>query len=1145
MSKYDFSLDMNSDNSLSLIARQLEKNKTILEFGPATGRLTKYMKEELSSMVDIVEIDSTGYEKAIEFARDGFLGDIESYQWEETFAGREYDYILFADVLEHLRNPEKVLEICKKYLKDEGRIVVSIPNVAHNSVLHNLFKNEFQYNSVGLLDNTHIHLFTYHSAKSMFENIGMTLVVENATYIEEVKNEFKYSLKDSNQIEQELLWSHPYGRVYQFVFTAMKSDIALKKEIVPEMKIKRYENDQDAILYWKSEGEDFSEEQKVSGIEVKGTFQLEISKTGEEGKITVPDSTQEIRLDFIENKNIVITDFSVMDEKDRKIEYSCQDAFFDSRMIIFYTEDPQILISMKNISKVKISGNIRWVSNEELISLSKRYSALLEEKKEMEEQCKELIEYKVAYQAVMNSTSWRVTKPLRTFTGALKRIFSKVRVLRLAWRFCKAMQQDGFSSAWYLAKNRINSKKMSGDLYRQWIANYEKDKISKERLVYNPLISIVVPVYNVSEKHLTECIESVMNQTYKNWELCLADDASTWDCVVPVLKKYEANPKVKVVYRKKNGHISAATNSAIEVATGEFIAFMDCDDILTPNALYEMAKKLNEDRDYDFIYSDEDKVDNDGNNRHMPHFKSEWAPDTLMSYMYTSHFSMYRKSIVDELGGLRVGYEGSQDYDFTLRFTERTDKIGHVSKVLYHWRETQGSTATSPETKPYILEAAKKAKEDALKRRGIEGTVELIEGIYQYRINYYPVGNPLVSIIIPSKDNVKVYERCIQTLFEKTAYRNFEVIHVDNGSSEENKMEYEKIASVYGVQYHYQPMNFNFSTMCNIGVEKSKGEYLLFLNDDIEIIKGDWLERMLGQAMQKHVGAVGAKLLYPGTGNIQHTGVINLSQGPVHCFANMPDDVVYSFCRNKLDFNYSAVTGACLLLNRKKFDAIGGFEEELPVAYNDVDLCFKLTEKGYYNVLRNDAVLYHHESVSRGYDHVSLEKMQRLTRERNKLYERHPQFYQKDCFYSENLTQILPDFSVKADIREINLKVTSLNDKKDVLNGGKTDLISYDINSVQVSDMVRVEGFAFVKNKRFNNLRKVEVILQGEKQSYCIETEKIYRGDLKNNIPHKGKIGMTGFVSLVKRDFIENGTYRIYLKIGGKICDTGREMSCS
>ena len=256
----------------------------------------------------------------------------------------------------------------------------------------------------------------------------------------------------------------------------------------------------------------------------------------------------------------------------------------------------------------------------------------------------------------------------------------------------------------------------------------------------------------------------------------------------------------------------------------------------------------------------------------------------------------------------------------------------------------------------------------------MEGSVELVEDIYQYRVNYHPTGNPLVSVIIPSKDNVKVYERCIQTLYEKTAYKNFEVIHVDNGSSEENKRGYENIARTYGVQYHYQPMNFNFSAMCNIGAKQAKGSYLLFLNDDIEIIKGDWLERMLGQAMQQHVGAVGAKLLYPGIGNIQHTGVINLSQGPVHCFANMPDDVIYDFCRNKLDFNYSAVTGACLLLSREKFDAVGGFEEELPVAYNDVDLCFKLTEQGYFNVLRNDAVLYHHESVSRGYDHASAEK---------------------------------------------------------------------------------------------------------------------------------------------------------------------------
>ena len=500
------------------------------------------------------------------------------------------------------------------------------------------------------------------------------------------------------------------------------------------------------------------------------------------------------------------------------------------------------------------------------------------------------------------------------------------KVLSLAGKFYNFSQQDGLSYAWYLVKNRFYRKKMIGKIYKQWIEKNEADIMVVEPLSYQPLISVVVPVYNVLEAHLMECIESVIGQTYGNWELCLADDASTWDCVRTVLKKYETNPQIKVVYREKNGHISAATNSAIEVATGEFIAFMDCDDVLAPNALYEMVKKLNEGVEYDFIYSDEDKIDSDGKNRHMPHFKSDWAPDTLMSYMYTSHFSMYRKSIVEELGGLRIGYEGSQDYDFTLRFVEKTDKIGHIAKVLYHWREIQGSTASNPEAKPYILEAAKKAKEEALSRRGIEGDVELIEGIYQYRINYHTGENPLVSVIIPSKDNVKVYERCIQTLFEKTLYKNFEVIHVDNGSSAENKSEYERIAGVYGVQYHYQPMNFNFSAMCNLGAKKSKGEYLLFLNDDIEIIDGEWLERMLGQAMQQHTGAVGAKLLYPETGNIQHTGVINLSQGPVHCFVNLRDDVVYDFCRNRLDFNYSAVTGACLLVSREKFDMVGGFE---------------------------------------------------------------------------------------------------------------------------------------------------------------------------------------------------------------------------
>ena len=841
----------------------------------------------------------------------------------------------------------------------------------------------------------------------------------------------------------------------------------------------------------------------------------------------------------------------------------------DKNLILFDNNDPQIYYCLSdNVQCVKFNMKKSTINSEMLAKLKElvqahrtEYQTILENKKreiegykgeiegykgEIEQYRGQIEQYKIiekAYCDVMDSTSWKITKPLRVLVRGSKEMLYRIAPIRWAWHFFKYAQKDGLAYAWYLVKNKINQNKSEEGLYEQWIANNERNIECKERLEYNPFISVVVPVYNVKEEQLTECIESVLAQTYENWELCLADDASTWECVGKVLKKYENNPRIKVVYRKENGHISRATNSAIEVATGEFIAFMDCDDVLTPNALYEMAKKLNEDRNYDFIYSDEDKIDDDGKKRHMPHFKSDWAPDTFMSYMYTCHLAMYRKSIVDELGGLRVGYEGAQDYDFTLRFMEKANRIGHIPKILYHWRERMESTAASPKSKPYILEAAKRAKEDALKRRGLEGKVELIEGVYQYRVNYLPVGNPKVSIIIPSKDNLEVYERCIVTLFEKTKYKNFEVITIDNGSTDVKRKGYERIANQYGVQYYYEPMNFNFSKMCNIGAEKAEGAYLLFLNDDIEIINEEWLGRMLGQAMLSHVGAVGAKLLYPNSNNIQHTGVINLEQGPVHCFVNMSDEPIYCFARNKLDFNYSAVTGACLLVNKEKFEQVNGFEEELPVAYNDVDLCFKLIEQGYYNVVRNDAVLYHHESVSRGYDNEDAAKMERLTRERNKLYERHPQYYQKDNFYNQNLTQNLPDFSINIKLEEEKCDVRVIDTDK-ISQFKESSSIAYDINSIVISQNIEIVGFAFLKDKRFNNLRKINVILKGEKESYYVSTYKMYREDLKYNIGHKGKIGMTGFKCVVDKKLVQSGKYELYLEVNGKYCNSERMILC-
>lgn len=545
--------------------------------------------------------------------------------------------------------------------------------------------------------------------------------------------------------------------------------------------------------------------------------------------------------------------------------------------------------------------------------------------------------------------------------------------------------------------------------YETWIKRLEKSLVEEE-LNYQPKISVVVPVYNVLDKHLIPCIESVINQTYKNWELCLADDNSTWENVGQTLAKYESYDKIKVVYRKENGHISKCTNSAIEIATGEFVAFMDCDDFLRPNALYEVAKMLNENPNLDFIYSDEDKVNDDGKKRHMPHFKPDWSPDTLMSHMYTCHFGVYRRSIVEEIGGLRAGVEGCQDYDFTLRFTEKTNRVAHIAKILYHWRERKESTAVDPGAKPYILEAQKKTKLDALERRGLKGELELEEAMHQYRVRYISEKNPLVSIVIPSKDNFDVLKRCIDSLYTLTDYKNFEVILVDNGSQEDNKQKYTQLANAHGIQYMYEKMDFNFSRMCNMGAAAAKGEYLLFLNDDIEIIHEDWLSRMVGHAELAHAGAVGAKLLYPGGNRIQHAGVIEIENGPVHAFTGCSDENLYYFGRTKLDYNWLAVTAACLLVNKDKFNEVGGFDESFAVTYNDIEFCFKLVEAGYYNVVRNDVVLYHHESVSRGNDLVDKEKMKRLKSEQARLYAMHPAFDKKDPFYNVQLTQTRMNF---------------------------------------------------------------------------------------------------------------------------------------
>lgn len=728
--------------------------------------------------------------------------------------------------------------------------------------------------------------------------------------------------------------------------------------------------------------------------------------------------------------------------------------------------------------------------------------------------------------------------------GLLKKIKTAVTITK----------EEGIYVTWYKFKAKFgiglageNAAYLVDDekRYQSWMKKNETDLNIKneEEISYKPLISVVVPVYNVSMKMLKECIMSVVNQTYDNWELCLADDASTMPEVKKCLKSFENNPKIKIKYRDKNGHISRSTNSAIEMATGEYVAFMDCDDVLAVNALYEVVKLLNKDKTLDFIYSDEDKLSEDGKHRHQPHFKPDWSPDTMMSLMYTCHLGVYRKKIGDEIGWLRTGFEGAQDYDFTLRFTEKTKNIGHIPKILYHWRERKESTAINPEAKGYIVEAAKKAKTEALERRGYEAELEWVSNIYQFRVNYKAVGNPKVSIVIPSKDNFEVYKRCIDTLTGKTLYKNYEIITVDNGSSDTNRQKYEKYIKEKGQKYIYMPMEFNFSKMCNIGVENSDGELILLLNDDMEIISGEWMERMVGHALLSYIGAVGAKLLYPDSTLIQHTGVFSFDSGPSHALCRYDDNTIFNFCRNKIEYNYSAVTAACLMVTRRKYLEAGGLDESFAVAYNDVKFCFDLLDKGYYNVVRADAVLYHHESLSRGSDVLDKAKYERLVKERHRLYTAYPDLQGKDPFYNPNLTMRRGDCTVEEDIEETDWLCEEEHENIDLsmFSNIIDKSVKFSIDDMVVTNRhIIIGGWCVVENSKHNNRDKTMLYLVGKEKVYCYDTEKLYRENMNELTGVEGKINLSNFRVYINSFTIPNGEYKIFLKKSGKMCDTGR-----
>lgn len=545
--------------------------------------------------------------------------------------------------------------------------------------------------------------------------------------------------------------------------------------------------------------------------------------------------------------------------------------------------------------------------------------------------------------------------------------------------------------------------------YAEWVRRYDsRPSVPRDPSVSadGPLVSILVPVYNTPGRWLRRCIESVLQQEYPHWELCIADDASPDTRVRTLLQEYrERDPRIRVHHRARNGHISAASNTALDMARGQYIALLDHDDELRPHALAEMVEALAAHPGARLLYSDEDKIDDSGRRFH-PYFKPDWNPDLLRSQNYLCHFTMIETSLVREVGGFRHGFEGSQDHDLFLRCVERLKgtQIHHVPKVLYHWRAIEGSTAHVREAKDYAAEAGLRAVAEHLERIGSGASVDLLEhGHYRVR---WPVPHPAprVSLIIPTRDRVDLLRTCVESVLGRTDYPDFEIVVIDNQSSESDALAY--LASLRGrerLRVLSFDAPFNYSAINNWGVSQCSGQVICLLNNDIEVINGDWLTEMVGHALRPEVGAVGAMLYYPDD-TIQHAGVL-LGIGGVanHAYAGQPRGYPGHGARALVTQNLSSVTGACLVMRREVFERVGGLDEGLKVAFNDVDLCLRLCEAGYRNVWTPFAELYHHESASRGRDDLP-EKRERFLSEVRCMEARWGGLLQRDPAYNPNLS---------------------------------------------------------------------------------------------------------------------------------------------
>ncbi len=1137
MSNYDVELDVSTRNSLSLIISRITKNSTVLEFGPANGRMTKYLKETLGCTVYAVELDEESAKDASEFCEEILVGDIEKFKWLKKYQDIEFDYIIFADVLEHLYSPETVLTKARTLLKNEGSILMSLPNIAHNAIIMDLINDKFTYRKTGLLDNTHIRFFTKNTLEELITNSGLEIAFETASYAEPQNTEFRNNYADLDSSVALLLSGREFGEVYQFVFEAKNKATDLKIDFLQEDTASLYidtgngfnelekvttifNSHKDNVINFTVDSKIFNVKAiRIDPLEIALSLKIEniivngIDETNKvkhcaiiigNNELKFLDSDPQLVIEFDESitlgnvaleykyltKNYTVRNEKIelqaqqIQDKDTHIESQAQqiqdkdthienqaeqiqdkDTHIENQAQQIQDKDTHIENQAQQIQSLRLKNRIkRLLGMYQSTSLfrkelpnnfakhfdSKGYlkvnpdvateidkgnlksglvhfcnsgfdEVLRGERKLLEslpfyndENYKSIrtdvtqaiddgrfmyshyVHYlQFEHKEILKQNKWKAFKYIKNNPSSIK---SGLKVLK----------QQGIKALIQKIKQVNTLPSTSIDNTYKYIEPELTDEIKSEieGFTKKPLISIIMPVYNVDPKWLDLAIKSIEKQWYENWELCIVDDKSTNKDTVKYLKDLE-NEKIKIKFLTKNLNISNASNEAVMLATGEYIALLDNDDELTCDALYEVIKVINK-QEVDFIYSDEDKLELDGNHV-WPLFKPDFSYDLLLSLNYITHLAVIKKDLFDRIDGFSLGADGAQDHDLFLKIIEKTNKIIHIPKILYHWRMLETSTAKTSLAKPYAHNAAKTSVQNHLQRANVKALVDDSPYAFVLDIKYtLPEPAPLVSIIIPTKDGVDLLNTCIKSILEVSTYDNYEIVILNNNSVKKETFDWftkiqELHCNIRVVEANYK---FNWSKLNNHGIKESNGNVFIFLNNDIEIITGDWIERLAGRAIQPLVGTVGALLLFE-DGTIQHAGVVvGMNGWADHVYREGGALHMHSpFISPMVARNVLASTGACLAISRKTIEEIGGFDECFLICGSDVEISIRAYEHGYRNIFDANTKLTHFESKTRD-NFIPETDFDNSRKAYSKYWE------SGDPFYNKNLSNnsVIPSF---------------------------------------------------------------------------------------------------------------------------------------